>query len=97
MAEPPALTGINDIDEEISHDNINELVTFIKSEKLDNEFKAMLLHYYAILSWPFDRLYIFPELIALIQANRKPYKFALPFKNRGQMGEYWNSIHQFTI
>lgn len=88
--EPIAFTGIGNLDEELTKANLLILIGLIKDHALDDEFKRMTFHYYSVTDYYFNQNFDFIPSIQIIERNnKKPVPASV---NRGQMGEYWNSI-----
>lgn len=95
LSEPSYLTGISDLDEEIENKILDDLNSFIDSDRTDYELTWML-NYYARWYDVFERLSSFKGFDTKI-VNEKNDN--LPdtidreaMKSRGQMGRYWNSL-----
>lgn len=91
-SEPLAFTGIGELDTELENANLNILADLIRIGSIDSEFKSMILHYYSVSDWYFDSHSEFSDCVESISKKEYKINFELPFNNRGQMGEYWNTL-----
>lgn len=88
VTEPIAYTGIGELDIETQKKNLFSVEELILNKTIDIEFLEMLNHYYNISDWYFDSIL---NLKPLIYTNSSLGNISLA-KNRGLMGEYWNSV-----
>jgi len=94
-SEPNALSGINNLDDNLVEKALLIVNSIAENEDLDMELKWMLPYYYAVTNWYFER---FKGLNSLLKASKRnenlweTEKSKSIFGNRGQLGEYWSSI-----
>jgi hypothetical protein len=90
----PLLTGLKDLDEEMSRETLGFADERARDGRLDAELAWMLPYYYLVAPLYLDR---FGGLDALKQASRvNPFLYRrrcleASFDHRGQMGEYWKT------
>ena len=97
-AEPPFLSGLDRLSENVSRKIFSDLEHYAESKNLDFEMEWMLPHYYAIAEWVFDvKNKCSPILRTLLTDNHKLWRKELKSENfidRGRMGTYWASLSQ---
>jgi hypothetical protein len=94
ISEPNYLTGIPELDTETEIRLCEILENKIKNNLLDSELKWML-NYYAIWDYIYERFEKFIEINKFIKNRNEEHLPKINKKemeNRGQMGEYWNSL-----
>jgi hypothetical protein len=94
ISEPNYLTGIPELDSETEIRLCEILENKIKNNLLDSELKWML-NYYAIWDYIYERFEKFIEINKFIKNRNEEHLPKINKKemeNRGQMGEYWNSL-----
>ena len=99
LSEPNYLIGIADLDENAENKIIQSLNDRIETGNVDDEL-IWMLNYYANWDWIFERLTSFKGFNSKIlneQNDSLPDKIdRAAMAQRGQMGEYWNSLTQFS-
>lgn len=94
-AEPYELSGIKHIDKKISAKVLDKLNTMIIEGVVDLELRWMLPWYFFICDYYISDYPGLDALIKFSQKNELLYKTEKrksSFENRGQLGNYWNSI-----
>ncbi len=91
-SEPFAFTGIAELDNNKQSYNLTALINLINTDYIDEEFKAMMVHYYSISDWYFNSYFDFESKVDLMSRNDPKFKSNSTFNNRGQMGNYWNDL-----
>lgn len=95
VSEPRCFTGIGDLDLILQQDNISLLNDLISQSRLDTEFVFMLIYYNIITEWYFQSFKNTDNLLALLKSDERlligDFKISY-MKDRGSMGEYWNSL-----
>lgn len=94
LAEPPFLSGIHDLDEEVTREVLVELEHRVAAAQADAELLGMLAWYFRIADFAFGSPQAFPQLhqtAARLQVDPPQVQRPLA-ENRGQMGCYWNSL-----
>jgi hypothetical protein len=94
VSEPFTYTGMASLNKEAQKVNISLLSKLFSSCSVDNEFHIMLNHYYNISSWYFDSFLEFKVTMDVIQTweNLSSSLKYFSMKDRGRMGEYWESL-----
>jgi len=89
--EPQYLTGIGNLKRENENETLLNLKKVLDTNKADKELLWMLNYYLTLDENLFD-IYVdvFDYKLYLNEDENLPLKFES--KNRGQMGEYWNSV-----
>ena len=88
-------TGIGTIDSEEEKRNMLKLNNLVLEGKLDKEFQTMISYYYSIANWYFESFNGIDILLNYLKSNNESeqqFRNLNIMTNRGQMGEYWNSI-----
>ncbi|MDB5127440.1 hypothetical protein [Mucilaginibacter sp.] len=93
VVEPMTLTGIGELDQDIEEENLRHLYNLIINKEVDKEFLTMILHYYYIGDWYFNSFCDFSEALNSIAKQECTSFLVSQFKDRGQMGHYWNSLN----
>jgi hypothetical protein len=99
-SEPRELCGIPILNEDLIKEVLGMVDDMIQKGELDAELKWMLPHYYLITDWYIDR---FEGLDALKELSKKNDNLwmqlclKMSFSNRGQLGNYWNSIRDSML
>lgn len=96
VSEPSCFTGIRDLSEEAEKESLELLSQLITQNNIDNEFNSMLFHYKEINDIPFIKFKNF-QIIKDYLKNIQQLNFteelsSFSFNNRGQLGNYWQSI-----
>lgn len=97
LTEPNYLTGIGELDRQAEIKIINTLDKKLQQASIDNELKWML-DYYMDWEWVFEQFeaFSFLEEAMLNRDDKLPESINREvMKQRGQMGNYWNSLTCF--
>jgi hypothetical protein len=99
-SEPHWLNGIRGFDQELVRETLAMVDDLARNGKLDTEFEWMLPYYYFIADFYLDYFDGFDRLKKVSRKNPHRYKKGCLksfFDNRGQLGEYWQSIQDNLI
>jgi hypothetical protein len=95
FTEPNYLTGISDLDKEAENRIIEALNSHIETSQVDPELVWMLNHY-SHWDWVFQRVEAFNGFAPTVvneRNNQLPKNIDREhMSQRGQMGDYWNSL-----
>jgi len=96
LSEPSCFTGIRDLSEEAENLSLKILEKLISENKIDNEFNSMLFHYKEVNDIAFIKFknhqILKDYLMNIPQHNPNETLSKFSFNNRGQLGNYWNSL-----
>lgn len=96
ISEPSCFTGIRELSEEAEKQALELLSQLIAKNKIDNEFSSMLFHYKEINDIAFIKfqnyLIVKDYLKNIQQSNCIEELSNFSFNNRGQLGNYWQSL-----
>jgi hypothetical protein len=94
VSEPIAYTGIGTLDKTLEEKNISKVIGLITNEEIDQEFKIMLDYYVSVSDWYFSRFDKYEQILQSLSKIAKSAQKSKQMINRGQMGEYWNSLNK---
>lgn len=95
VSEPFSYSGLLNLDTSAQEFNIAKLNELVSKSVLDSELNTMIIYYYTITDWYFEKYKGFSELINYLRRNNSNFldlSTIKPLVGRGQMGIYWNSI-----
>lgn len=96
VSEPSSFTGIKDLSQESEKQAFIILEKIIMGNKIDTEFHSMLFHYKEVNDITFtqfkDHQILKDYLKNIPEHNPFENLSKFSFNNRGQLGNYWESI-----
>jgi hypothetical protein len=95
QAEPPRLTGIQDLYESAEKRVLKFLDTLFREGKPDSELIMMIAWYNQVTDWYFQEMKELSGIRCFVESEHgksMPNFRKSQFENRGMMGEYWQSL-----
>lgn len=97
LIEPPVFTGVGVLDSTSESQIMDLLERMCLSGNIDVQLRWMLPHYAVVAEWWLEAEKV-PALAAFCRRSDAGNALAQPrdcaYEGRGQLGEYWKSIHR---